>query len=261
MIQSTLTSPKPAWSKDDWSFVPVVSPSKDSDFEAEYISDSEISHSLTNLTVQTPEIRARLNCSVIRSKNDSHWLNKLENPSFAYSNATRLASYYQLKETMAIENSTTMITAQSTIPQCCSDSTEGLGQEKPYTAVSIAYWSENTIPSVTGRKLSANFTIKWIRGLAGFVKEQDIGYGRILMFLPEPPAIQVLNCIPSFEASEAEVIVDTRSGVIQDYRTLTSPLLEDVAWSDDFQYRNFPENPRVGDFNGWRKYETNVTTR
>ena len=60
-----------------------------------------------------------------------------------------------------------------------------------------------------------------------------MGAGDMLYF-PEPPTIQALNCMPTFESSPAVVTVEPKTGVVKHYRILDDPLREDVAWSDHY---------------------------
>ena len=62
-----------------------------------------------------------------------------------------------------------------------------------------------------------------------------------MLYFPEPPAIQALNCMPAFKPSRAEVKVESSTGVVQYYHILDTPLREDVAWPDAFQWRNFSD--------------------
>jgi hypothetical protein len=260
IIQTALKGPQPVWSKDDWNFVPLLSTLEASVSVQENSSGPSDIRSPANLTVQTPAIRARIECSVIESTNNlSLWLTarKSKEPSSTYLNITGLDNYYWLRETMFEGNLTTRVTAQGSYPQCCANLTEGSKQGSPYAPVVLGYWTENW-RSVGGT--NGNFTIKWIRGPASFA--EVLGFeGVENMFFPEPPEIQALECMPSFETSEAEVTVDSTSGIVQDYRILKDPILENVAWSDATQWRNISAKPPFKNSSDSYSYIVDVTTR
>jgi hypothetical protein len=67
----------------------------------------------------------------------------------------------------------------------------------------------------------------------------------------------------TFESSRAVVTVEPKTGVVQQYRILDTPLREDIAWSDHFQWRT-PSGHNHS--KTWHNttiyyYDMNVTTR
>lgn len=239
--QIALQGPEPVWSRDDWSFVPLDPTLGESAFASGSGSNSRSSDSSANLTAHTPAIRARLDCSIIdTTSNISSWLAARDDDAKPYLNVTGPDEYYWLRPIMFEGISTTYATAQGGSPQCCANSTEAGVQDEIYPPIAIGYWTENW--SALGGN-TGNFTIKWIRGPAGFalVAERE---ELTSTFFPAPPAIQALNCMPSFETSEAEVVVDLKSGIVQEYQILRTPLVDDVAWSDASQTRNVSDPPR-----------------
>jgi hypothetical protein len=245
IIQTALGGPEPAWSKDDWNFVPLNLAPEDS------VS--------SNLTVHTPAIRARIDCSTIEStQNVSSWLKQRKGQPNYILNITGLDNYYSLGTSIFEGNLSTRVTAQGNYLLCCANKTEVEGQRESYAPSAVAYWTENWADLGIHAR---NFTIKWIRGPASFARILKIRGVDVMMF-PEPPKIQALNCIPSFESSEAEVIVDPVSGAVHEYRILHTPLVDDVAWSDTFQYHQ-PTNTSGPDKDEskFRDYLIDVTTR
>ncbi|KAH6616889.1 hypothetical protein C7974DRAFT_319174 [Boeremia exigua] len=263
IIQTALGGPAPAWSKDDWSFVPIsLSPENLLDAMNTVPGPEGVTIPAT-LRFQTPALRARLDCSAIdMAKNTSTWIT-FQNST---TNTTSLKSFYRLYESMFRDphrNLTTSVTAQGVSPQCCGNVTDSTIEERTYNPAVISYWTENWLSdgsSIIGR--GNNFTIKWIRGPTSFAELS--GYAGIRhMIFSEAPVMQALDCMPTFEASEAEVLVDLTSGTVQDYRILSAPVSDDVAWSDSWVYRNLTEKPPIQNGTAWDErnyFDVNVTT-
>jgi hypothetical protein len=267
IIQTALDGPEPLWSKDDWSFIPLVNGSKSTaSVGSNYLRPTGL-ESLANMTLRTPAIRARIECSAIKQLNNiSLWFN--DKPQSTTGNATIHDDLFWPRIAFDEGSYRTGLTAQGSYPSCCSNSTEG--SERPINASStLAYWTES-IPSNPQYKTapyshfaSSNFTIKWFRGPANLT-------GRKLTFKQSPDA-QALNCMPIIETSEAEVTVDYARSLVHDYQLLSPPLVEDVAWSDPFLYRNISGTPEwivqlTGTYENitrliTKPYKMNVTTR
>jgi hypothetical protein len=257
LLQAALDGPEPAWSKDDWSFVPfdlnqlskpgVISGTRGTKFAPD---------SATNLTVHSPAIRARLDCSILEeARNSSRWL------SYVPSKIHHLPSYdviYEPDVKITGNNISTRLTAQGIDIQCCFNLTQLPSSDEGETTVTIAYWTENYDNNEQDRfPRNGNFTVKWIYGSAGFA---EIALEKPSLFFPKPPKIQALNCAPRIETAQAEITVDARTGDVQGYRILESPVLEDAAaWSDEFQLRNCSKVP--GDISSTEVLCHDVTTR
>jgi hypothetical protein len=270
LIQTAFKGPEPTWSQDGWSFVPVPYVMEDIVSVKQKSSALEGFHSLANLTVQTPAIRARLDCSNIEwPGNSSLWL-QAQKELTKYMKITALDNYFSLEGVVYADNFTTRITAQGDLLQCCAN----LTRDAQYNPAVVAYWTENwwkaedkrgvTTSSGTG----GNFTVKWIRGPASFAQASFLNLD--YLYFPEPPAIQALNCMPILESSQAEVTVEPGTGVVQQYRILETPNREEVAWSDKSQWRNLSKEARYSQFvadgrgnisQGWYYYDADVTIR
>jgi hypothetical protein len=271
LIQTAFKGPEPVWSQDDWSFVPVSSVLKDPVSSKHRNSTPGSIRSLESLTVQTPALRARLDCSNVEwPRNSSLWLAAQNETSNKYLNITGLDNYFSLEDVVQAGNLSTRLTAQADVQQCCANLTRNI----QYNPAITAYWTENWWKSDpengafanggTGR----NFTVKWIRGPASFARTMPFLID--ILYFPEPPVIQALNCMPTFESSQAEVTVDPKSGVVQQYRILDTPVREHVAWSDNFQWRNLSEDARYthsrvenygNSSDTWYYYNVDVTLR
>lgn len=255
MLEAALNGPEPKWSKDDWSFIP-------SQLTIDTLANQQGgSHILglesTNTTILTPAIRARLDCSAVDwPSNVSLWLraeDSTDKSNRGKFNGTGLKTLY-FPEPAVYDNITnTRLTAQPVFPQCCGNTTGDSGQGASYKPSVLAYWTENWSQEPT-----QNFTIKWIRGPASFVPY--VKQTEPTLFYSEPPAIQALNCMPSIEASEAKVTVDTTSGAVQEYEIIRVPSSDDVAWSDSFQWRN-DSTLRFSNTSDTKAKITEVTTR
>jgi hypothetical protein len=261
IIQTALNGPAPPWTKDDWSFVPTFLTPENLLDAKDLVRRSQNVTTHASLRFQTPAIRARLDCSTIdMAKNTSTWIGIIN----ATTDTGRLESFYRLGASMFGDpryNLTTSVTAQGISPQCCDNATEVTFGEHVYNPAVIAYWTENRfLDNILGN----NFTIKWIRGPSRFVY-----YGVYNLVFTEAPVMQALNCMPTLEASEADVLVDLTSGTVQEYRILRTPVSDDVAWSDSWVLRNFTEKPAIKNVTAWdtgawnseNTFPTNITTR
>jgi hypothetical protein len=262
IIQTALDGPAPTWSKDDWSFVPILLSPEDLLSVQDSLPQFEGAPAPANLTVETPAIRVSLDCSMWESANNaSAWLFRKNSTM----NSTSLKSYYQLPSTVfeVLSNRSTRVTAQGVAPQCCGNVTDDNVQVQTYDPAVVAYWTEDWLEDESSiLSKGKNFTIKWIRGPAGFVGKPDYEFLRYLVF-SEVPVVQALSCMPKIESSTAEVLVDLTSGIVQDYRIVSMPVPEDVAWSDYWTYRNLSEKPQFQNISADHRDYTpfNVTTR
>ncbi|KAF2845609.1 hypothetical protein T440DRAFT_493304 [Plenodomus tracheiphilus IPT5] len=231
IIQTALNGPQPAWSKDDWSL---------SRWSKHPITQCLVSPA--NVTIQTPAIRARIECTAIEQvKNVSFWFE--HDRMFLMENGTKYDDFFWPKLFFSDGNLTTDFSTQGGYPSCCLSST-GDPEGKPSNASSaLVYRTEKLLKSeanwgprhtLANSLTNSNFTIKWLRGPAGLERQ--------LRFV-NPPDAQALNCTPVIETSEARVSVDYARGLVQDYEILQPPLVENVAWSDPFNYRNISETP------------------
>jgi hypothetical protein len=276
ILQGALGGPAPAWSKDEWSFVPLHSDMETFSLASSTPSGSNMS---TNLTLETPAIRARLECSTLDwPGNISTWLDWIDS-NHTYNSRVRVSglnySYY-LSSAVYMGEESTRMTAQRNIPQCCGNTTKNAEQTHQFAPSVHAYWTENwgalkndgvTFPGAGDT--NGNFTVKWIRGPASF--DRISGHDWVdQLYHPEPPVIQALNCMPYFETSTARVTTEFFSGAVQDYQILETPTQERIGWSDAYRWRNISEGTQFSDFYNntsqnkteiTYKYNINTTTR
>ncbi|KAH6629643.1 hypothetical protein C7974DRAFT_312087 [Boeremia exigua] len=233
MIQSTMDGPDPRWSKEGWSFIPL-----DLGGLVETLTLTNSSLIAHNVTVQTPAIRARIECSAIEEvANSSLWYKRFnESGVDAYYGSSLPDAMYIPRILIEHDSRYTRLIAQATQPSCCGNSTEpGATDEEKMTV--LAYWTENWLNGTT----TGDFTIKWLRGPTGFGSFQQRGLTHL--YFSKPPSIQAVNCIPTIETASARAVVDQQTGNVRDFQILEHPVSADVAWSDAFQFRNVTEEP------------------
>ena len=301
MIQTILDGPEPSWSKDGWSFAPIDLTELQNNliFKRRHLkSPNQLA---PNITVNTPAIRGRIECTVIEeAKDTSLWLTTINQDnitSIAKSWNSTMETVLDTRigtldptiapflgiignetyhvPTMTMFNATvrTRFTAKGLDLRCCANISDAAKSYKQSEPVVLAYWTENwerrKPPPITSDLFRAdsprptgNFTVKWIRGPAGFAPSSNYSSGGNLYFT-EVPAIQAMNCVPIIETSEAEVMINSHNGNVQTYRILQEPVSEDAAWTDACVYRNdsalLPASWPIEDDEG--RYQLNVTAR
>lgn len=237
-IQLTLNGSEPAWSKDGWSFVPVdLSDVIGSDL----LRDQELT--AVNIQVQTPGVRARLECDqgiyvddcwmpgTTTITNSTRW-EEVTDPSrfpVGYPLDTDIVFSTDASASNSACNSAynnTSILPQGRIPICC---TQG-SKDNPGT-LSIGYWTPISIDS-------SAFNIKWMHGLAQtFDLAPNIASytepERPYLFWLEKPRLAMTNCTAVIETTNAHVNVSIASGKVYDY-THDEPIVDTNAWAEPF---------------------------
>lgn len=251
MIQSTIDGPDPAWSKDEWSFVPLRLVN-----DATTSSSADSSTAAHNVTVQLPAIRARLECKILEeATNSSLWVRRFnQSGTDSYYGKSRHGAMYTPRVLTEHDKHFTRMIAQGTSPSCCVNTTLSDTTDKGNMSV-IAYWTENWLNGTT----TGDFTIKWLRGPAGL--DSIVQQGFYHLYFSEPPSIQAVNCIPNIETAPARATVDQATGNIRNYEILAAPDPADVAWSDAFQFRNVTEEPIWKNASEGQIFHHDVTTR
>ncbi|KAI0205212.1 hypothetical protein F4808DRAFT_473290 [Astrocystis sublimbata] len=251
--QLTLQGPDPPWGVDGWSFVPrplnITSQSVQNTGNG-----SELSLESVNVTVNTPAIRARLECSPSDIVNDEAlWLTRWDLTNKTYWNTSAnprglevgyelgvwegadfgKTNEFPLRQSPEGANLTTTFFVNNRRLQCCENRTiPSAGM------ASIGYWSPNTEPGKTypdfAKTWPANFTIKWIRGrpIEGILRAgQWPGETAKHLLFVEPPQMTALNCQPIIESANSQVTVDSNTGRVISYSILEMPQPYDDAWS------------------------------
>jgi hypothetical protein len=127
ILQNAFRGPEPTWSQDDWSFVPVPSDLEDPAFAKDRSSTLKGNRFLTNLTVQTSAVRARLDCSTLQwPKDSSLWLAPQDSGRYTDNliipNITGLDEFFTPIAVVVDGNFSTRLTAQADLVRCCANS-------------------------------------------------------------------------------------------------------------------------------------------
>lgn len=260
LLQAALQGPEPPWSSDGWSFAPLdlsgltrdLSTSRTADLLG---NDAAKLIQTANLTVKTSAVRGRVQCSVIDDFLPAMWLAT----EGGWRNLTASDRLYYPQITLEFENATSQITPMAATPECCyNQSDPSVSTQSLNMITTLGYWTENRDSINVTTK---DFTAKWVRGKAGFREVGNLAQNPRMVF-KEPPAIQVLNCIPTFETADAEVTVDLSTGTVQKFDILGDPAPDAVAWSDNFQLRRSNESSyQFHNSTELRRFYHNITTR
>lgn len=235
-------------------------------------SDLTVGGALSNVTLTTPAIRGRIECSeypLLTLTNMSNWLtsqdltnhttwnvstiprdgegNYLEGgyrlgTEGVYANfpsvITPFDQYSYTNETFC-PGCTTIFANPSSIV-CC---TNGSSSEWD-GSVAVGYWSPQADPATwTTRNWGQNFTAKWMYGNAVSGIKNNIysltqNQVDIDMLFPSPPSVSMLNCQPVVETADAQVTVNPANGEIQSYNITSQAITLTEAFSDNFLPHN-----------------------
>ncbi|KAJ2996583.1 hypothetical protein NUW58_g920 [Xylaria curta] len=284
VVQLSLNGPEPPWSSQGWNFIPVdlvPAISNDTNILSSLNRSNPIDSLMTKVTLETPAIRGRLECSEYNLDNTTLWMADWRLPKgsnldpnitsgyelqkFLYLGLDDPGTSLRLSNTYGFEDPkrrrTSLFTSDRRI-QCCQNATNGNIDES-----SIGYWSPNILPRAYFPAISnvwpANFTIKWIRG---HPREARLSYAngrdykedeRIRLIWTERPRMAALNCMPIIETAHASVIVDAANGGVVDFKLLEQPQEDKFAWTDDFHGCA----TRIGDTSGSESFQISKAER
>ncbi|KAI4864223.1 hypothetical protein F4820DRAFT_458947 [Hypoxylon rubiginosum] len=269
-VQLSLNGSEPPWSSDGWNFVPSDLSLIPQEKLQNVKNDTAQLGLSTDITLETPAIRGRLECSQYDFlSNTSMWLTERNLKDAEIWNITASpnilsrgyelglpiekldVSAYSLQQTTFFLNPPpgvydgrsnfsgdyTSFFVDSRRLQCCQNTTnEEIGES------SVGYWSFNqpngtSYPDVA-TTWPANFTVKWIRGrpiegykMAGEWPSDD---ARTHMIWAEKPQMTAINCMPVIETANASVTVNAADGRVLDFQILDTPRPDEFAWTDDF---------------------------
>jgi hypothetical protein len=256
-VQLTLNGSEPVWSKDGWNFVPLdlsdlVRDELKKGLKRRAVDEPQLA---VNVAVQSPAVRARLECDQ-GAYIDDCWMPNTEYfaKSTKWKEATdpsRSSTMYHLDDRIVFSaynsagdrtcspayNNTSVLPQQQS-PRCCPQGSK----DNPGT-LSIGYWTPYGSES-------PKFNIKWMHGLA----QNFDALGPELFWL-EKPRLAIANCTAVIEKANASVTVDLATGTIQGYIILDEPTPDTNAWAEPFVQRVPFDGGESGFFN------RNVTTR
>ncbi|KUI61541.1 hypothetical protein VP1G_08710 [Cytospora mali] len=257
LLETMQATSTPSWSMDEWSFAPI-----DFSLSSEVIlklssNATTLDSLLYNITVETPALRARLNCTQLPEdaiQDDSNWLSTWDFKNDKGWNETNsppgLNIGYELKGFVSVPNLTaeTYIIPQRGTVQCCANETDGVPGE-----AAIGYGT-----TMGGLESSVNqLFVKWIVGkpLEGLYFDSnstttDTTYAHWIW--AEKPQMQGITCSPMIEQANASVTVDLSSGTVRNYTITSEPQDAKGAWTDNNvardPYTPVPENETMS---GW----------
>lgn len=239
-IELTQSASTPPWSKDTWSFVPL-----DSRITRE--AASSLNFTNRNITIETPALRARLECQVVDyGANRSAWLVETDFSNTTIWNRTNtpagLDHGYYLNDLAARGP------GLRTVACCANQTQEALGDAL------VGYWSDTSSSTIP-----LSMQAKWIVGQSlneSYIQKstahENTAYERWIW--PEAPQIAAIDCAPVIEQAEASIVVDFETGVIYEYEILGAPQNATNAWTDFYFYHG-------ADTSQAAHWQENITTR
>lgn len=266
--EMVLGSPPPDWTADGWSFTPInlnllpaVSKKQREKRPGDQKSDATLLSSLSNVTLETTAMRARLQCEKVPIEGDSWMGDEIQaivqgfNSTIKNISATSLnLTEGKLLPKILFEN-TTYETSTFATPLrvlCCSNETED-------SPSAVAYWSfaddkkwwsrqndqwTGVVPN--GTDWPSRFSIKWIAGLSTTTTTTVYTNNQPTVWTPlvfkEVPAIQALDCKPVIEKVQAQVTVARSSAEVLEYKLLGEPQPRTDVWDLAFDIQKPAEN-------------------
>lgn len=229
VIEATLNGSEPNWSADGWSFVPWDLSTFTGHNSSSDEKTLEVFGSLVNVTLTTPALRGRVEC---------HQPEEIRNGSTNWNtNSTRIDPETNKTVQQNMPNYVmlgTTLAPDAMYLKCCTNNTDPSRKRTDLAPLAIGYWTQdsaNTSQYITGAL--NNFTVKWIHGdganIPSDMPESDLYFGKI-------PKIQAVKCMPFFETSEAEIVVDKEFGKVLSYRILEDATVDNSAWTDNFVF-------------------------
>ena len=252
------------WSSQDlegWAFAPVdlsniPVPSVQSVGSASSTDDGSTTNTglLSNLTVDSPAMRGRIECTEIDLTNTSLWLQTIDFTNHSLWDESTLPAglktgyfldngqgqnsftiNFDPEELDGFYNSTTFFVQERELACCANGTDNDPGRS------AIGYWSVNN----DGSLFHVNFTVKWIVGkpFGGLVSmlsdvepnsDTRLPEGNAVFVWSEPPQMTALNCRPIFETVTADVTVGLANSEVQRYSLTSEPANATAAWSDQW---------------------------
>ncbi|OAL03368.1 hypothetical protein IQ06DRAFT_324071 [Phaeosphaeriaceae sp. SRC1lsM3a] len=249
-IQQAYNVTELPWTAEGWSFLPVDLSSISNNTNASpslNTADKSSPGSSSNITINTPAIRARLECNVVEEiANVTSWIEPklLDNDGDIYPdeqwaliNTTKQINSYTVREQIfeGTASETTMLSRGKTAV-CCSNGT----RTDPQRAV-MGYWSPNyprhpksSKDGFPWQSLSwpMQITTKWLVGTA-FNMSRGTSKSQYLYFT-DVPRFQAARCKPIIETAEAKVTLDRNSGNVIFHEIKDGAKPADTAWTDVF---------------------------
>lgn len=275
-IQQSFNGSQLPWTSSGWSFLPVdlsnISNESKRQNNTDVVKNDAITSQVsTNVTVQVPAIRARLDCSVVDEvANVSSWatLETLNNgassfdpKSFAQISDNNKTELYSLGDFIftGSDAHTTMLSSPKNAT-CCQNGTI----QDPQQAV-IGYWSPVLPPYASNRigdgaypydtlPWPLSLTTKWIVGRPIVLPTRDkVG----ALYFKEVPKMQAARCKPVIETAGASIVVDRYTSQVHSSTVNSTAVAAREAWSDVFTRHDIAGRQPNGTFSNPNQ---NITT-
>lgn len=254
-LQLTLSDLKPIWTAEDWSFVPVdlteFSGIDNSTESGGGISDqSPLSGPLQNITIETPGLRARLQCSPYTEiLNQSNWLIRHDLTNISEWNLTNHPRGpnvgYELADSGFVVGPTylrpadgdyfaTFYAREGQLTCCANQTSDGPGR------AAVGYWSK--LGTRFSSTVTSNVSVMWLVGypIEGLYQRMNKATGSTTShwIWSEPPTLTGINCLPLMESADAEVTIDPITSIVQSHNIIGKPRNFTAAWQDRYVKRN-----------------------
>lgn len=268
-IQLALNGSQPAWSKDGWSFVPAMMDNienTDSAIPNDLdVQDQAVDGVQSNVSFSTPALRGRIECSAPPRQallNVTNWLTPIDLSNMTYWNKSTvpdgLRGGFQLGRGWRNDDTPSVIlplaspenytechgctTAFATPSEivCCGNRSSNAWDP----TVAVGYWSPNVHPNYSSPRMwNLNFTTKLfygeaVTGIKNIPKNSEGREVEVGLLFPNIPSTSYLNCKPLVESAMADVIVDPKTGDIQDFNITDTPKEMPDAFSDNYVPHN-----------------------
>ncbi|KAH0174627.1 hypothetical protein KCU67_g657, partial [Aureobasidium melanogenum] len=234
-IELAQSGDTPPWSKDEWSFAPIDLGEIYRKSAAFRVDTVNIGGRTSNITFETPAVRARLECEKVDTwTNTSTWMAAIDFTNRSSWNDTNRPP--GLDRGFVLTGFANVGTAIGFF-KCCANETHGTPGES-----AIGYWTDVAFPRLD---IKTSIVAKWIVGNPLNGTYQSINYTvdpdqtfAPLFVWSEQPKLAAINCTPIIEHATANVSVDIATGIVQNYSILGTPQIATEAWSDPYLRRN-----------------------
>lgn len=233
-VELAYNATTPAWSSENWSFVPLdltaipvsasAHTSSDLGSQKRQRNTSVTPLLSSNVTVETPALRGRLQCTPVDLQfNTSTWLKAVNFTNDRLWNSTisppGLGIGYELQLWATPKGSLA----------CCGNETDGIPGQ-----AAVGYWDEY-YPNDQSRRTSVipRINVGWIVGQPLGRLLSDI-QGNAHWFWMDIPKTVMLDCAPIVESANARVTVNLANGTVEQYTILDEPTNFTGAWTDDY---------------------------
>ncbi|KAI5240432.1 hypothetical protein E4T43_06065 [Aureobasidium subglaciale] len=235
-VEISQSGTAPACSRDSWSFVPLDL--EDIAAASQSVSASDLD-GVRNIAFETYALSARLECRLMDySANISAWLRSIDSSNRTIDPATNMSVWNSTNSPSDLDHGYTLTGWANVGPRfghyvCCAndtfpgDAAIGYWNNRPWVGdPSDGYYKDMqmtmTAKLIVGRPLKKLYQ----------PNPSETSDDPPLFIWPEPPALQMVNCTPFIEHTNASANADIRSGFVHSYEILGPPQNAIQAWVD-----------------------------